>query len=388
MDLDINFIRNKMHNLIDSDDHADIEELNKLTQLYQDARFARRSKIHNATMCNIWRQNVHIDMISLPLRKVREGYLCIYVEDVDRYIAFDNVEYYATFLALCKTFEESAPGIIATPLTVKQVPHYQIVPTHLKQKLVLTYRQNVTSAGTLSDEIRDDIKRQVKECFGSESTIVYNNSWGVYQITIDKFIDNFDTVHEYQNKLCYHISKSANYYKNINTPPIINDYDTELTYTMPILYQNMDELNKYINIVCDRNIIKESNSICTQNANTILENTAINLPPEKLQQDVTHEFIYFIIELPYNNNVKIGKSKNIEDRIKTLQTGNPNILHAYYKIYVPVSINLESSLHRHYAERRCNGEWFTFTINELDAEIKILQSIYKNSQKNIIPKHT
>jgi hypothetical protein len=89
-----------------------------------------------------------------------------------------------------------------------------------------------------------------------------------------------------------------------------------------------------------------------------------------LLQNIPHEYIYFITEIPYANKVKIGKTKDPESRLKTLQTGNPNKLCLYHKIYAPISDNLESVLHKEHAAKRIQGgEWFRFTIEELNNEV-------------------
>jgi hypothetical protein len=91
-------------------------------------------------------------------------------------------------------------------------------------------------------------------------------------------------------------------------------------------------------------------------------------------QPVKYEYTYFIIEIPFTNKVKIGKAKNAEKRLKVLQTGNPNKLCLYHKLYAPALNNMESVLHKQYSARKINGEWFNFTIEELNDEIKKLNS--------------
>jgi hypothetical protein len=97
------------------------------------------------------------------------------------------------------------------------------------------------------------------------------------------------------------------------------------------------------------------------------------IPQLDLEESTQYEYIYFITETPFTNKVKIGKAKNAEKRLKTLQTGNPNKLCIYHKIYAPISNNMEYVLHKQYSTRRINGEWFNFTNEELDNEIKTLQ---------------
>ncbi len=244
MNIDLVSVRKSLHELIDSDDPNDDEKLNKLIKEFQDARFAKRGKIHGAVVCDMWRQNVYTDIKSI-YRRIKNGDLCIYVDGVDRYMVFDNIEYYSSFLALCGAFDGPYPGIPARPNDVKQIPHYQIVLTEKKQKLIFAYGKNITSNDKLLDEVKNDIKKQIKECFGAESIIIHNDLWKSHQIIIDKIVDNINANGEYCKQLCDHIiSSGADYHKNIASPPIINDYEMELSYMLPALFQDMNEVNR------------------------------------------------------------------------------------------------------------------------------------------------
>ena len=70
--------------------------------------------------------------------------------------------------------------------------------------------------------------------------------------------------------------------------------------------------------------------------------------------------VYFI-QCGEHGPVKIGKAKNVERRLKTMQTGNPK------KLYIRVVLNcgsdlaayeMESNLHRRFKKFRKYGEWF------------------------------
>jgi hypothetical protein len=65
---------------------------------------------------------------------------------------------------------------------------------------------------------------------------------------------------------------------------------------------------------------------------------------------------------------KIGKSTNIPNRIKTLQTSNPRKL-TLISQYDPMLIGIdlmERRLHEHFKESRTNGEWFDLQITGED----------------------
>lgn len=92
-------------------------------------------------------------------------------------------------------------------------------------------------------------------------------------------------------------------------------------------------------------------------------------------------FVYLIGERNNPNMFKIGstRKKNIIERLKQLQTGNPEEL--YIKEYFETSkpFLLENMLHRHYFKENTFNEWF-----ELDDEkIKGFNDVCKKYQ-NII----
>ena len=55
--------------------------------------------------------------------------------------------------------------------------------------------------------------------------------------------------------------------------------------------------------------------------------------------------VYLICDAK-NNTYKIGVSKNVDKRLKQLQTGNSNDLHLVYKIRTEYPFILESMLHK------------------------------------------
>lgn len=72
------------------------------------------------------------------------------------------------------------------------------------------------------------------------------------------------------------------------------------------------------------------------------------------------EFIYFILN-EKSNAVKIGRAKDIERRLKSLQTANCNELKLIKTIRVNGSLKaqeLEKSLHQKFDHLRLLGEWF------------------------------
>lgn len=67
---------------------------------------------------------------------------------------------------------------------------------------------------------------------------------------------------------------------------------------------------------------------------------------------------------------KIGISKNVTSRMKTMKTGNPHVIlfACSPKYSLDISRRLESSLHERYSECHIDGEWFCLgdiDINEI-----------------------
>lgn len=66
------------------------------------------------------------------------------------------------------------------------------------------------------------------------------------------------------------------------------------------------------------------------------------------------------------NKQKIGFSKDVEKRLKSLQTGNPDVLKIHYKIECPSekTRKLENKIHTELSYKRLKGEWFSMTPDE------------------------
>ena len=92
-------------------------------------------------------------------------------------------------------------------------------------------------------------------------------------------------------------------------------------------------------------------------------------------------FVYLIGERSNPNLFKIGstRKKNIIERLKQLQTGNPEEL--YIKDYFETSkpFLLENMLHRHYFKDNTFNEWFE--LNE--EKIKGFKNVCKKCQSII-----
>lgn len=78
----------------------------------------------------------------------------------------------------------------------------------------------------------------------------------------------------------------------------------------------------------------------------------------------------YIIQSDVTGNIKIGRSKNPQKRLKQLQTGNPNKL----KLIAEFKGEgwKEKILHERLSAYRLNGEWFSY-----DCTGSIPDSIYE-----------
>lgn len=81
------------------------------------------------------------------------------------------------------------------------------------------------------------------------------------------------------------------------------------------------------------------------------------------------EYIYAIIDNA--GTVKLGRTNDIKDRLRELQTGNSHTLEVLYVKRVADSIKAENALHAVFIQWRLKGEWFQLTdkVEELLYEI-------------------
>lgn len=94
----------------------------------------------------------------------------------------------------------------------------------------------------------------------------------------------------------------------------------------------------------------------------------MNMPEvqEELKQvENNSEFVYFIKNTE-TNRFKIGRTKNVEERLCQLQTGNDCPLVLYKIIPSENSAELETSLHNKFADYHIRGEWFAISEEQIN----------------------
>ncbi len=87
-------------------------------------------------------------------------------------------------------------------------------------------------------------------------------------------------------------------------------------------------------------------------------------------------YVYLICDTS-TDSFKIGvtKQKDIEDRMKKLQTGNSTelFISSYYQTEYP--FRLEKLLHNHFANQRLIGEWFSLTGKDVGSFRQICERL-------------
>lgn len=78
-------------------------------------------------------------------------------------------------------------------------------------------------------------------------------------------------------------------------------------------------------------------------------------------------YIYLIGEQGEKNRYKIGftRDKDIEKRMKKLQTGNSNELFIKHIFFSPQVTKLEKMLHFRYSNNHAINEWFEMSDNDV-----------------------
>lgn len=93
---------------------------------------------------------------------------------------------------------------------------------------------------------------------------------------------------------------------------------------------------------------------------------ALNSRMKELEQHTgINRRVYFIFQEGDDTKCKIGKSKNPDERVKQLQTGNPNPLYIHKTLRGYTE--LETKIHADQAEKRIDKtEWFLISKEEVD----------------------
>ena len=83
---------------------------------------------------------------------------------------------------------------------------------------------------------------------------------------------------------------------------------------------------------------------------------------EKLFNDFNGRYIYLI---KCHNYFKIGIAHNLDNRLNTLQCGNPYELELIWAAKIMDSKYVEDLLHQVFKEKRCFREWFELNKDDV-----------------------
>lgn len=93
----------------------------------------------------------------------------------------------------------------------------------------------------------------------------------------------------------------------------------------------------------------------------------------------------YIMKTSGQDLYKIGVSKNPEERLDSLQTGNGEELELVFKFKTNYDFKLETNLHNSYKTNRTIGEWFQFTpaqLEDVKRRCEIVEATFKSLEEN------
>lgn len=107
-------------------------------------------------------------------------------------------------------------------------------------------------------------------------------------------------------------------------------------------------------------------------ANAITRFTQTNMPsvsPAKQGRDIRaieSECVYLIKDISVTGYIKIGRTNNLARRLGAFKVQLPFEIEVIHIIRTHDSKTLEAELHRHFADKRVNGEWFNLTVDDVE----------------------
>ena len=105
-----------------------------------------------------------------------------------------------------------------------------------------------------------------------------------------------------------------------------------------------------------------------------IERISSNSWPKNQQKSHRTGSVY-LVRNDRNGMIKIGRSLDVQKRIKALQTSNPFPLTLILTISTNDSSQVESNLHQIFHHKRINGEWFNLSNQDINFVSNLKQQI-------------
>jgi hypothetical protein len=86
----------------------------------------------------------------------------------------------------------------------------------------------------------------------------------------------------------------------------------------------------------------------------------------------------YLIRCAENNFYKIGISKNVETRLKQIQTTSPDKVSVVHKYESSYASKIEKALHNFFKLHHRNNEWFELSLTEEVKFLDMCNSIEQN----------
>ncbi len=221
---------------------------------------------------------ISFEQLGEALNNKQMGNILIYVENIDKYLLFNNAGKYASFI-------DNVEGEI--------VIQYQVVLTSDKQRVVVSYAHPANIE--LKEDIKKILEQSVEKEYGTNTKVWIrrNNKYDIHEIVIDKQTDN---VEEYSADCCRKL------YNSIKTkhPSIANNLHPVRIETEPItkkeysIYSISNDIKPYCTETDILDLLVGLSNVSTINNLTIMIGNNTNNTTQiivKTNQQIASEWI-------------------------------------------------------------------------------------------------